>query len=216
MLPGLIDVEKLSGCAYDEKKAGLEDEKSGGSSRAPSRGVSGGGRVRNRQHWRGETAIFGESRKNHYPAAKENRAVGIAAEAAVMARITKKRKPDAPPATPLAALMDEHLNALRVRDYSEHTVKNRRVHIGFFLDWCGERGLAEPTEITRPVLERYQRHLFHYRKNNGEPLSFRSQHTRLVPLRVWFRWMTRQNRILHNPAARSNCRAWAIVFRNTC
>ena len=118
-----------------------------------------------------------------------------------MARITRKRKPDPPATTPLAALMYEHLNALRVRDYSEHTVKNRHVHIGFFLDWCKERGLAEPTEITRPVLERYQRYLFHYRKKNGEPLSFRSQHTRLVPLRVWFKWMTRQNHILHNPAS---------------
>jgi integrase/recombinase XerD len=118
-----------------------------------------------------------------------------------MARITKKRKPDPPATTPLAALMYEHLNALRVRDYSEHTVRNRKVHIGFFLDWCTERGLSEPTEITRPVLERYQRYLFHYRKKNGEPLSFRSQHTRLVPLRVWFKWMTRQNLILHNPAS---------------
>jgi integrase/recombinase XerD len=43
--------------------------------------------------------------------------------------------------------------------------------------------------------------LFHYRKKNGEPLSFRSQHACLVPLRVWFRWMTRQNHILHNPAS---------------
>jgi integrase/recombinase XerD len=51
------------------------------------------------------------------------------------------------------------------------------------------------------VLERYQRHLFHYRKADGEPLSFRSQHARLVPLRMWFRWMTRQNYILHNPAS---------------
>ena len=118
-----------------------------------------------------------------------------------MARITKKRKPDPPATTPLAALLAEHLNALRVQDYSEHTVRNRNVHIGFFLDWCAERGLIEPTEITRPVLERYQRHLFHYRKSNGEPLSFRSQHTRLVALRVWFRWMTRQNHILHNPAS---------------
>jgi integrase/recombinase XerD len=56
-------------------------------------------------------------------------------------------------------------------------------------------------EITRPILERYQRHLFYYRKKNGEPLSFRSQHSRLVPLRVWFKWMTRQNYILHNPAS---------------
>ena len=51
------------------------------------------------------------------------------------------------------------------------------------------------------MLERYQRHLFFYRKKNGEPLTFRSQHARLVPLRVWFRWMTRQNHILHNPAS---------------
>ena len=61
--------------------------------------------------------------------------------------------------------------------------------------------MTEPVEVTRPVLERYQRHLFHYRKKNGEPLSFRSQHSCLVPLRVWFRWMTRQNHILHNPAS---------------
>ncbi|MGH7870122.1 MAG: site-specific tyrosine recombinase XerC [Candidatus Dormibacteraceae bacterium] len=118
-----------------------------------------------------------------------------------MARVTRKRKPDAPPATPLAALLNEHLEALRVRGYSEHTVRNRLVHIRFFLEWCKDRGLAEPTDVTRPVLERYQRHLFHYRKKNGEPLSFRSQHTCLVPLRVWFKWMTRQNYILHNPAS---------------
>jgi len=38
-------------------------------------------------------------------------------------------------------------------------------------------------------------------QKDGEPLTFRSQHARLVPLRVWFRWMTRQNHILHNPAS---------------
>jgi integrase/recombinase XerD len=118
-----------------------------------------------------------------------------------MARVEKKRKPQAPPATPLEAMMHEHLNALRVRGYSEHTIRNRLVHIAYFIAWAGERGLTEPLEITRPVLERYQRYLFHYRKKNGEPLSFRSQHARLVPLRVWFKWMTRQNHILHNPAS---------------
>ena len=54
--------------------------------------------------------------------------------------------------------MREHLNALKVRGYSEHTVKNRLVHIGFFIQWAYEHGLREPIEITRPVLERYQRH----------------------------------------------------------
>jgi len=118
-----------------------------------------------------------------------------------MARVVKKRKPEQPPASPLAAVMEKHLDALRVQNYSEYTVKNRRVHIGFFVAWCHERGLSEPLDVTRPVLERYQRHLFHYRQKNGQPLSFRSQHSRLVPIRVWFRWMARQRLILHNPAS---------------
>jgi integrase/recombinase XerD len=118
-----------------------------------------------------------------------------------MARVTKTRKPETLPATQLEAMMRDHLQALAIQNYSAYTVKNRQAHIGFFLQWCKERGLTEPVEVTRPVLERYQRHLFHYRKKNGEPLSFRSQHSCLVPLRVWFRWMTRQNHILHNPAS---------------
>jgi integrase/recombinase XerD len=105
------------------------------------------------------------------------------------------------PKTPLESLLYEHLDWLRVKHYSENTVTTRHNEIMWFLSWCAERDLIEPTEITRPILERYQRHLFYYRKKNGEPLSFRSQHARLVPLRVWFRWMTRQNYILHNPAS---------------
>jgi integrase/recombinase XerD len=118
-----------------------------------------------------------------------------------MARVTKRRKPEAAPATPLEALMREHLRSLEVRNYSEFTVKGRAGHIRFFLEWLKERGITDPVDVTRPVLERYQRHLFYSRKKNGEPLSFSSQHARLVPLRVWFRWMTRQNHILHNPAS---------------
>jgi len=118
-----------------------------------------------------------------------------------VARIVRKRKRPEPPANPLAALLEKHLDDLRVRNYSEYTVKNRRVHIGYFLEWCTERGITEPVEVTRPVLEAYQRHVFHYRKKNGEPLSFTGQHDRLVPLRVWFKWMARQRHILHNPAS---------------
>lgn len=113
----------------------------------------------------------------------------------------KKRAPAMVPSTPLEAMLSEYLSWTRVKNFSEITVRNRRVHIGFFLRWCGERGLNEPADITRPVLERYQRYLFHYRKQNGQPLSFHSQHTRLAPVRVWFKWMVRQNYLLANPAS---------------
>ena len=114
-----------------------------------------------------------------------------------MSRIVRKHRP----ATPLDSLLEKHLEDLRLKNYSEYTIKGRRVHIGFFLDWCQERGISDPVEVTRTVLESYQRHVFHYRKKNGEPLSFTGQHDRLVPLRVWFKWMARNHHILHNPAS---------------
>ena len=113
----------------------------------------------------------------------------------------KKRSSTMVPTTALEAMLAEYLSWTQVRNYSEATVRNRRVHIGFFLEWCNERGLQEPVEITRPVLERYQRYLFHYRKKSGEPLSFHSQHSRMAPVRVWFKWLVKQNYLLANPAS---------------
>lgn len=118
-----------------------------------------------------------------------------------MARVEKKRKPVAVPTIPLEAMMREYLESLAIRNYSGQTIGNREFLLRQFIQWCRERGVTDPLEVTRPVLERYQRYLFLYRKKNGEPMSFRSQHSRLVPLRMWFRWMTRQNHLLHNPAS---------------
>jgi integrase/recombinase XerD len=118
-----------------------------------------------------------------------------------MARVVKHRKAKPKAETPLAALLEEHLQYLAVKGFTENTLHLRRVHIDMFLKWCQDRGLREPLEITRPVLESYQRYLFHHRKKDGEPLSFSSQHSRLSCLRVWFKWMTRKNYILHNPAS---------------
>jgi integrase/recombinase XerD len=118
-----------------------------------------------------------------------------------MSKVVRKRKPVPPPSTPLAALMEKHLEDLLLKNYSEYTIKRRRVHIGFFLDWATERGIGDPVEVTRTVLEAYQRHVFNYRKKNGEPLGFNGQHDRIVPLRMWFKWMARQHHILHNPAS---------------
>lgn len=101
--------------------------------------------------------------------------------------------------------LGRYLEALRVKNYSERTVENRDVYLRFFIDWCAERGIVRPHEVTKPMLERYQRHLFHMRqssgKDRGKPLSFRAQHSRLVPVRMYFKWLTRQNVLLWNPAS---------------
>jgi len=118
-----------------------------------------------------------------------------------MSRVVTPRKQRMPPASPLEIMMREYLRALAIQNYSEHTISNREFHLVSFIRWCQERGVADPVEVTRPILERYQRYLFLYRKKSGEPMSFRTQHSRLVPLRMWFRWMTRRNHLLHNPAS---------------
>jgi integrase/recombinase XerD len=97
--------------------------------------------------------------------------------------------------------LGRYLEALRVKNYSERTVENRDAYLRFFIQWCEERSLTRPREVTKPILERYQRHLFHLRKPGGKPLSFRSQHSRLVPVRAFFKWLTRQNVLLWNPAS---------------
>lgn len=89
----------------------------------------------------------------------------------------------------------------REKNYSDRTVENREASLRPFIAWAHERGLTRPQEITKPILERYQRHLFLYRKANGEPLSTRSQAVRTTPVKAFFKWLSRQNHILYNPAS---------------
>jgi integrase/recombinase XerD len=122
-----------------------------------------------------------------------------------MPRQRRRRNPaNAQPAIPLGPMrtsMEEYLVWMQTQNFSEDTVATRRACIGYFIHWCHERGLENPVEITRPILERYQRALYHYRKQNGDPLTFRTQNQRLRSLKGWFRWLARQNHILHNPAS---------------
>jgi integrase/recombinase XerD len=85
--------------------------------------------------------------------------------------------------------------------YSPRTIAAQRHAIERFIAWCDERGLARPQDITRPILERYQRHVYHYRKHNGQPLTVSAQLGLVLPLQAWFKWLTKQNHILYNPAA---------------
>lgn len=98
-------------------------------------------------------------------------------------------------------LVDAFCEDMAARGYSPRTIGNRRAMLGFLAAWLGERGITRPAEVTRPVLESYQRHLFHYRKKNGDPLSFRSQSQRLLAVRAFFKWAARQRHVLHNPAS---------------
>jgi integrase/recombinase XerD len=98
-------------------------------------------------------------------------------------------------------LVSEFLESMSVRGYSPRTIENHFVALGYLAAWLKERGISRPSEVTKQMLDGYQRALFHRRKPDGTPLSFRAQHTRLVPIRAFFKWLARGNRILYNPAS---------------
>ena len=116
-------------------------------------------------------------------------------------RKNRRPAPDPIGQLPLTRAMEAHFEWMLVTGYTADTVRTRRIAIRRFIAWCDERGLSDPREITKPILERYQRHLFYYRKPDGAPLTLGSQHATLAPLKTFFKWLARENHILYNPAS---------------
>ena len=127
--------------------------------------------------------------------------------AALRTQKRRKLRPDslllnhsAPPGS-MRATMAEHLQWLLVRQYSPATVRTRADSMLGFVEWCEARSLTEPAQVTKPILERYQRHLFLYRKKDGRPLAAGTQHGRLMGLKSYFKWLVREGVLVANPAS---------------
>jgi integrase/recombinase XerD len=94
-----------------------------------------------------------------------------------------------------------YLEWMAVQGYSEDSVETRAQVLHYFASWCEERGILKAAEVTRPILQRYQRWMFYYRKKDGRPLGMSTQYERLMVVTVFFRWLTRNNYLLYNPAS---------------
>ncbi|MGS2724929.1 site-specific tyrosine recombinase XerC [Porticoccus sp. GXU_MW_L64] len=98
-----------------------------------------------------------------------------------------------------------HLNryfvSCRAQGYTETTIKTWTANLRLFTEWCSDRGLTQPKQITYPILSRYQRYLVYYRRSNGEPISTHTQGVRLSAIKGFFKWLTRERYILYNPAS---------------
>lgn len=110
-------------------------------------------------------------------------------------------EPDNDPGS-LVSLAVTYPDQLRARHYSETTLDAKGRYLRYFAAWCGDRGIRRPAEVTLPLVERYQRWLFHYRKpKTGEPLSVHSQRSYLAAIRPFFKWLVQQRFLLANPAS---------------
>ncbi len=123
--------------------------------------------------------------------AKEKRGGQVAAR-----KDLDRSAPDA-----LALWSDAYTESLAARNYAEGTLEGRRDALKVFLAWAAERDLKNASQITRPILESFQRWLWRCPKANGQRLGWSTQRHRLGTLKDFFRWVTKQNVILHNPAS---------------
>ena len=101
----------------------------------------------------------------------------------------------------LAAKVDEYLTWLRMHNRTERGVKGKAAALRPFLLWTQERDLIRPDQVTRSILESYQRWLWRYRKKNGQPLGISTQLTRLGAVKTLFGWLCKQRELEANPAS---------------
>ena len=102
--------------------------------------------------------------------------------------------------TALGRAAEDYLVWLQSHGYAATTVANRRHHLDDLVEFLAERDLTEPRAVSFAALESYQRHLFHHKKRDGSPLSFRTQAQRIIPIKGFFSWMTTQGLIVLDPA----------------
>jgi integrase/recombinase XerD len=101
----------------------------------------------------------------------------------------------------LFQLIDQHLQYLRVLNYSPHTIAGRDIYLNQFGSWAAAKGVTHSHELSRPVLEGFRSHLAAQLKKCGSLLAPQTQRVRLVPVRTFCVWLVRQGHIAHNPAA---------------
>jgi integrase/recombinase XerD len=95
----------------------------------------------------------------------------------------------------------DHLVWLGSHGYAEGTLSNRRHHLIGLAGFLAEREITDPACVTPTLLDSYQRYLFHYKKRDGTPLSFRTQAQRLIPIKGFFAWLARSGAIPFDPSA---------------
>ena len=102
----------------------------------------------------------------------------------------------------LAAYVDQYLDWMRVHNRTAAAVAGRWEEMKSFLRWAEERGITEPRQITRTILDSYQRHLWRFRRpNNDKPLGISTQRGKLIAVKGYFGWLCKQRVLEANPAA---------------
>ena len=114
----------------------------------------------------------------------------------------KKRASQLVPTNPLEAMLSEYLSWTQVQKLLRgHGAQSPRSHRFFPALVRRTRLAGARRDHAARAWSAISVTCFTTANRTAQPLSFHSQHTRLAPVRVWFRWMVRQNYLLANPAS---------------
>ncbi|MBE8589392.1 site-specific tyrosine recombinase XerC [Xenorhabdus griffiniae] len=104
------------------------------------------------------------------------------------------------PLITLRQQLEAWFDTLRAQGRADRTRETYRSYLLPFIDWCEQRSVRYPAQVTLVLLESWQRYLRAYRKADGQPYGNNGQRERLIALRLWFRWLLQRHHILYNPA----------------
>jgi integrase/recombinase XerD len=104
--------------------------------------------------------------------------------------------------TELEKYIPAHLSELAQRNFSPGTIEGRRKELAFFIRYCLERSITEPSQITVALMERYRKFITQYRSAmTGKRLAPSTQIHRLATVKFYLNYLSRKGRMLFNPAA---------------
>ena len=86
---------------------------------------------------------------------------------------------------------------MRAKDFSQRTIKDYGLQLNFFTRCLDSCSITQLKDITREVIARYQLSLL----SQDKPLSLETQFARLVPVKSFFRYLTKTNQLLYDPAS---------------
>lgn len=93
------------------------------------------------------------------------------------------------------------LQDLKRQSKADLTIYGYQKHVTLFINWCEERDILSITAVSKSILESYARYLTKAPlAKNGHPLQAISQQSRLIPVRLFFNWLSENRLLVYNPA----------------
>ncbi|RMF17003.1 MAG: recombinase XerD [Candidatus Dadabacteria bacterium] len=103
--------------------------------------------------------------------------------------------------TDIESAIGEYLEWAATNDrLAPSTLRDRRLYLGYFLNWCSSRKIETARQISPRGLEEYLKYWTQYRKPTCAPLSSYSIVARLIAVKSFLNWATTRGLLERNPA----------------